>query len=69
MDMEECPGLKHCAGERWWGEDTQGCRDNAKGTEQRVSFSTVQDRGREVAWKKGEEKPHFTYTVVELTGT
>lgn len=69
MNIEECPGLRNVQ------ESTGGARTHRAtetiqhGQSKGLLFSTVQDRGREVAWKKGEEKPQFTHTVVELTGT
>lgn len=46
------------------GRELTGPQGQYKRDKERILFSTVQDKQREVAWKKKEEKPHFTLTVV-----
>lgn len=56
--MEERLGsLKCCAGECWWVRTYRATETMQKGQGKGLLFSTVQDKGREVAWKKGKKKP------------
>lgn len=70
MDIEEYPSLRNVVQESAGATRTHRATETMqKGQSKGLLFSTVQDRGRDVAWKKGEEKPQFTHTVVELIET